>query len=115
MVTLLALVFLGVSACKAGESQGGAGGFGGTGGEGGAGGTGGDAPACGTCAQVFTQGGVPCDDSASEAYNALLACACGPCATACGASLCASVASDQACGVCLDASCGAQHIACATH
>ncbi|MFT3772006.1 MAG: hypothetical protein QM820_41900 [Minicystis sp.] len=110
---LAAILFLGMAACKAGESQGSAG----DGGDGGAGGDGsGGALACSTCADVFTNGGVPCGDtSSSEAYDALYACACGTCSAACGTNLCTSAPSNQACGQCLEDSCAAEAAECAAH
>ncbi|APR77900.1 Hypothetical protein A7982_03247 [Minicystis rosea] len=113
---LAALLLLGAAACEKGESQGAAGGYGGEGGEGGEGGTGGEGggvPACGTCAFVFTNGGTPCDAASSDAYTALYACGCGPCASACGGTLCTSAPPDATCGKCLETSCAAQAAECA--
>jgi hypothetical protein len=118
-LVLAALSVLALARCSNGETgAGGAGGSGsgGTGGAGGAGGAGGgpDVEACGTCADVFTNGGVACDGAPSDALSALEACACdGPCASACGASLCTSAPSDPTCGACLEMSCAAQSAACA--
>jgi hypothetical protein len=116
------LVVLG-AACKSGESQGGAGGFGGggssSGGDGGgvagadgSGGSGG-VDGCGTCAQAFTDGLVPCGGTAaSDAYDALLDCACGACGGACSGSLCASGPADATCADCLGTGCAALTMTC---
>ena len=116
-VALAALGVLTLARCSNGESSnaGGAGGSG-SGGSGGAGGAGGgmEVPACGTCADVFTNGGVACDTSSSDALEALKTCACqGPCASACGPSLCTSAPSDMTCGACLETGCAAAQKACA--
>lgn len=69
---------------------------------------------CGSCAYVFSNGGVPCDyTSSSEAYDTLLGCACDKCAMECGDSLCAATASNDTCGKCLAAQCVLEHTGCA--
>ena len=117
---LSAVLLLGAAACRKGESQGDGGGneggYGGEGGEGGYGGEGGGAPACGTCASVFTNGGVTCGGtSSSDAYDALYACGCGACSAACAGTLCMSAPPDGTCGKCLETSCAAQAKECAAN
>lgn len=69
---------------------------------------------CGTCASAFTNGGTPCGGTdSSDAFDALLACACDACLVACRPSLCASMSSDQACGECLEVACAAEQAECA--
>src|SRR3954454_5236145 len=71
---------------------------------------------CGTCSDVFVNGGVVCGGtSGSDAWDALSLCACGdgPCASACGGSLCNNESSDLMCGTCLVDSCSKQEKACA--
>ena len=70
--------------------------------------------ACGSCASVFANGGIPCGDTASsDAYDALLGCACDTCVAECSDSLCASEASSAACGDCLEAKCVEAQAGCA--
>lgn len=111
----LGIGFLFIAACESSDG-GNAGGAGGSGGGGGAGGSGG-VETCGTCADVFTNGGVACGGtSSSEALAALVACACnGPCAKDCSASLCTNVPSDATCGGCLETSCAAAQMNCAAN
>lgn len=105
----LALI-LALVACQKGDSQN-AGGTGGAGGGGGAGGV--ETVLCGSCAQVFSNGGVPCDTSASELFDALTWCACNTCGAACGASLCSQKPSSATCGACLEQACGYEVQECA--
>lgn len=65
-----------------------------------------DDPACGSCASVFANGGIPCADTASsDAYDALLRCACDKCSVECSDSLCSATASNDTCGKCLEMRC----------
>jgi hypothetical protein len=100
-----------VSACNKGGGKGGGGG-----GSGGASDTpdtsGGDG--CGTCAQVFVNGGVPCDGTKSnDAYIALIHCACDACISGCSDTICSDLPSNGMCGDCLSMSCQAETQACA--
>lgn len=73
-----------------------------------------DDPACGSCASAFTNGSVPCGGTASsDAYDALLVCACDKCAAECGDSLCSATQSSDTCGSCLEKSCYDVSEACA--
>lgn len=69
---------------------------------------------CGTCAQVFVNGGITCGPGpSSDAFDALSLCACtGPCASACGASLCSTLPADKDCGTCVSTSCVEEEMAC---
>lgn len=72
--------------------------------------------ACGTCADVYINGGIVCGPSEnSDAWQALAQCACGrgPCAAACSASFCTTKPADQTCGDCLAMSCTALENTCA--
>jgi hypothetical protein len=74
--------------------------------------------ACGTCAEVYTNGGYPCGPGpAADAWHALASCACGagPCNAACLASFCVSKPADQMCSECLGTSCAAPTSACASN
>jgi hypothetical protein len=106
---------LALAACQKGDSQnaGATGGSGGAGGGGAGGGT--EAVACGTCAYVFSNGGVPCDTSASDAYAALTSCACDTCGASCGGSLCSQKPSSATCGACLEKACGYEAQECAAN
>ncbi len=109
VIALAAAVSLALVACKGGRVPDGEGGDnGGPRGEGGA---------CGTCADVYVNGGIPCGPGASaDAYDALALCACaGGCGTPCGGNFCVGAPADMACGECLLASCTAQQKSCAEH
>src|ERR1700679_4230610 len=90
---------------------------------------GGGAPACDTCANVYTNGGIACGPGPStDAWEALALCACdevilandagqkeAPCQSACTASFCQSLPADMTCGTCLAMSCAAQVSACGSN
>jgi hypothetical protein len=97
-------------------------GSGGGPGGGGAGGESGDTSdtaggfQCGTCAQVFVNGGVVCDGTkSSDVYTTLLHCACDACVAQCSDTLCAGLPSNSTCGECLVASCNDEEMACAAN
>ena len=74
----------------------------------------GSGEACGSCAEAVADGTIPCGDTASsDAYDALLACACDECAFECNVSLCSALPSDAACGDCLGEKCEEPQTACA--
>jgi hypothetical protein len=77
--------------------------------------------ACGTCAEVFTNGGITCGPGPStDAWRALADCACGAgvCAPQCGSSFCQTHPAlddpdgGNTCGDCLATNCSAQATAC---
>ena len=69
---------------------------------------------CGSCASVFANGGIPCDYTASSGvYDTLLDCACSKCMVECGDSLCAVLASNAACGDCVEMNCVSEQKDCA--
>jgi hypothetical protein len=70
---------------------------------------------CGTCAEVYVNGGIACGPGpSSDAFDALSLCACaGACDNACGASLCTTQPADEACGACLTMNCAAEEMTCA--
>jgi hypothetical protein len=111
---------LGVAVCTSSTTGGaggsiGNGGTGGTGGSGGSGGGGsGGTPSCGTCAEVFTQGGIVCGNTdGADAWQALATCACaGACADACSASFCMTAPTDPTCSTCLGTSCPSETTDC---
>ena len=72
--------------------------------------------ACGSCAEVYTNGGIACGPGDSDdAWQELALCACGvgPCTSACRASFCGSMPADGNCGACLIKSCASQEMSCA--
>ena len=87
---------------------------------------GGGGPVCGTCADIYTNGGIVCGPgSSSDAWEALALCACGgkpvgdagtiqpsPCESACYASFCDSLPADMGCGACVASKCSAQVSSC---
>jgi hypothetical protein len=83
--------------------------------------TGGDA--CGTCAAVYTNGGIVCGPGGSDdAWQMLDDCACGPtCIQQClqgmdgGANLCTTGAADMGCDTCIKNNCAAPLAACAAN
>jgi hypothetical protein len=80
--------------------------------------TGNDVPggACGTCAEIYTNGGITCGPGpAADAWRTLADCACGTgvCAFPCQQSFCQSKPADQMCGDCLAMSCSSQIATCA--
>jgi hypothetical protein len=82
--------------------------------------TGNDLPGgvCSTCADVYTNGGIPCGPGpAADAWHALANCGCekGPCAVACAKSFCVSKPADEMCSTCLGDSCGPPTSACASN
>ena len=97
-------VLLAIAACSGSDSEGGGGA--------------GNGDACGTCAQVYTNGGISCGPgSATDAWETLAHCACGGgvCAQACTASFCMTLPADVKCGECLMTSCSAQEMGCAAN
>jgi hypothetical protein len=73
---------------------------------------------CGSCAEVYTNGGIPCGPgNSSDAWETLAQCACGagPCTSACRPSFCMTLPADKTCGACLIMSCAAQEMSCAAN
>ena len=82
--------------------------------------------ACGTCAEVYTNGGIACGPGpAADAWRALSLCACGGtdagpsvCASQCTSSFCQTLPTlntpdgGQTCGDCLAMKCSAQVSSC---
>jgi hypothetical protein len=73
---------------------------------------------CGSCAEVYTNGGIACGPGdSSDAWQALALCACGagPCASVCMPTFCTILPADEDCGMCLITSCAAQEMDCAAN
>lgn len=96
LVSAAALILTSAAACEKGAVPDGAG------------------DGCGSCAEAFANGTIPCGDTGSaEAWDTLIACACEACLVECKGSLCSALPSDGTCGDCLEEKCKDEHLACA--
>jgi hypothetical protein len=75
---------------------------------------------CGTCAEIYSNGGIVCAPTASsDAWQSLDDCACGagPCGPMCAGTgnLCATGPANVACSACIATSCAVQVSECAAN